>query len=77
MMSHRWLWVADMDRCFDEAGEFLPDIEPGGQGPGDWWSCDPETRSGDNALLYVTRPLSRVIALVDVRSPAREPRPHE
>lgn len=76
-MAQRWLWVADIDRCFDEAGELLPDIEPGAQKPGDWWSCDARTRPGDTALLYVTRPLKQIEAFVDVRSPAREPRPYE
>lgn len=76
-MPRRWLWVADMDRCFDEAGELLADIEPGVQKPGDWWSCDERTRKGDTALLYVTYRLSRIVAFVDVHSHARVPRPFE
>lgn len=76
-MPSKWLWVANPDRCFDQRWELYPALWPVNQVPGDWWSCDEATAAGDQVLLYLTQPVSAVLALIDVQSPAREPRPHE
>jgi hypothetical protein len=58
-----WLWVSHPKYTQDEHDPLLDRdiLEPGYKAePGDWWSCDEQTRNGDLALLYRTSPLTEV-----------------
>ncbi|MGY1810168.1 endonuclease NucS domain-containing protein [Blastococcus sp. SYSU D00669] len=58
----KWLWVAHSTDSLAEGA--IPADEEG------WWTCSPETRSGDLALIYRTAPESAVTWLVRAESDA-------
>lgn len=52
-------------RCFESEGQISPSLVPGAEGA---WTCSPDTRTGDLALIYRTTPKRDVAHLLEVTS---------
>jgi hypothetical protein len=69
--ARHWLWVTRPEYYLDESGRPSADLEPAaGFVPSAWWTCSPETRAGDTALLYRSRKLRDIAHFLVVRSDA-------
>jgi predicted transcriptional regulator len=58
-----WVWYWSHE---DYAGD--PEL----QREFDWWTCNESTRAGDFALLYVKRPTSALVGLLQAQSDAEK-----
>lgn len=64
-----WLWVTGPEYYLDENGAERRDLEPSaGFSPTAWWTCSPETRAGDTALIYRSRTKKDIAHYAVVRS---------
>lgn len=69
--SRHWLWVAGPEYYLDAADQDRADLEPAaGFSPASWWTCSPETRAGDTALLYRSRVKKDIVHFLVARSDA-------
>lgn len=69
--ARHWLWITRPEYYLDESGRPSADLEPAaGFAPSAWWTCSPETRAGDTALLYRSRKLKDIAHFLIVRSDA-------
>ncbi len=71
-MRAHWVWVTRPEFYLDDSGDERADLAPGGQELGEgWWTCHPDTRTGDLILLYRTAPKSDISYLFEAASDAR------
>lgn len=71
-MRAHWVWVTRPEFYLDDSGDERADLEPGNLELGEgWWTCHPDTRTGDLILLYRTAPKSDIAYLFEAASDAR------
>lgn len=69
--GRHWVWVSRPEYYRDEDGNDYPDLDPDyGYVPEGWWSCAPDTRDGDLAVMYRSRERKDISHLIAVRSAA-------
>ncbi|MGH9893040.1 MAG: hypothetical protein ACREA0_13820, partial [bacterium] len=66
-----WVWVTTAEHYAEEDGSDREDLDPAAQSdPGAWWTCHRDTRRGDLALLYRTKPKMDLGYLIQAESDA-------
>ncbi len=66
-----WLWVTGPQYYAEADGSDRADLEPTGDyEPDGWWTCQKDTREGDQVLLYRTTPKMDIAYLIQARSDA-------
>lgn len=71
--GQRWVWVTRPQFYLDDDGQDRADLDPArGYTPEGWWTCHPDTRDGDLAVVYRSRVAKDIGYLVAVRSDAEQ-----